>query len=306
MLITPEITYSNTGQDFTRNFNKIKNITSVYLTPEDFTCDSTDLEDIDAMFNHMVDGNLFPLHEVYSLENQSKEPTYTESLQDSSHKTYPGKDIYKLKFNWRLDYHQLISQFNGKKLRVIFGIQNRYFLSVADGDNIKGFLLSGISLQDIELFGSNMSPLRLELGNKTERASELLTLAGYRINEIDRRILEVTTTATANQMIVGVTFLGTVIETLITTDFTVTDDEYGELTFNYFNYNGGVYDLQTFFSDVTPVSLTSGCVQITSEAYIGKQRYLVEAVSTYANFVLQSSDNFVLQSGDNLTMINTI
>jgi hypothetical protein len=289
------ITFSSTGQTFDFRKNKLGILTSVYLTPEDFNFPESDLEDEDTMFDHMVDGNIFPLHQVHVTEPQNKNQEFSESLQDFSYKTYPGKDIYSIKFDWRLDYHQLISQFNGQNLRVIFGYNNKKFLTTATGSNVQGFKLSNITLDDIEINGTNLSPLRIELADKAERKVEVLTEAGYSIDRIDRRFTSIEVSATSTEMNFTMYHLGTEVTNLISTDVTVTDDANGELTFS-FNTSGLGYLLDSF-SD----TLTRGCLRVVSEGYLGRNRYTAVAVVVYDNMVWEDDYNMVWEDDYNMT-----
>ena len=286
-------TFANVGQTFDFPKNKYGVLTSVLLTTSDFECLETDLQDEDTMFGHFQDGNIFPLHNVHVSESTVKQPNRTESIQDFSYETYPGKDIYSIKYDWRPDYHQLISQFNGQELRVIFGFNNKYYLTTQNGSNVMGFKLSNIKLNDIEIIGTNLSPLLLELGDKQERKSEVYTNAGYKLSDIDRRFISFDISATSTEINFTAYFLGNEVTNIISSDVTVTDDANGELTFNFAYYGLGY--LLNSFSD----TFTRGCLSVLSEGYIGRTRYVVEAVVPYDNFVFMSGDNFVFMSGDN-------
>lgn len=288
-------TFASTGQDFDLRKNKLGILTSLYLTPIDFTLPETDLQDDDIMFGHMVDGNIFPLHQVHVTENQNKAPNYSESLQDFSYKTYPGKDIYSIKYDWRLDYHQLISQFNGQDLRVIFGYNNKKFLTTVTGSEVQGFKLSNITLDDIEINGTNLSPLRIELADKAERKVEVVTEAGYPIDRIDRRFTSIEVSATSTEMNFTMYHLGTEVTNIISTDVTVTDDTNGELSFS-FNTSGLGYLLDSF-SD----TLTRGCLRVVSEGYLGRVRYTAVAAVVYDNMVWEDDDNIVWEDDYNMT-----
>jgi hypothetical protein len=302
------ITFSNTGQTFELNKASLGNITSLLLTTSDFTLSVSDLQDEDTMFNYMLNGDVFPLHNVFDVVTQTKQIVYTDSLLDNSFRSYRGKDAFTAKYNIRPDYRQLISQFNGhdKDLRLILCFNNEYYLTTQTGSNQRGFKISDINIEDIEILNDFNTPLRIELADKSERDSEVLTNSGYKINNIDRRILSIQTEATADIISLNIEYLGNGITGIVADEITVEDQQYGELTFTTFVPGAGIYQLSDFKFGVSSVSLTGGCISIQTEGYIGRQKYTVEIVITYANFNLLSDDNFTLLSGDNIILINSV
>jgi len=301
------ITFASTGQDFDLNKNFLGEMTSIFLTPSSFSLTESELQDIDTLFNYMLDGKIFPIHRIFSYETNHKDAEYADALQDFSFRNYRGKDIFKIKYDIRPDYHQLLQQFEGQEMRLIIGMNNNSFLCTQYGDNVRGYLLSDITIEDIEIFNTNLSPLRIELADKKERDSELQVNAGYRLFDLDRRILEVeidvttTTTPSNAEATLSVSYLGNPIETLILEDIIFNDDINGDIEFNIINYNGGIYKL--YSPDAPP---TSGCVTINTYGYIGRQRYKIRIVSTYDSWVLIDGDNFVtINGGDNLVFVNT-
>jgi hypothetical protein len=303
-LTKQNITFQNTGQTFDFSKNKLGNLTGIYLTPEDAIFTETELQDLDSMFGKMVSAELFPINDVFDVSFTGKAAEYYDSPLDRSFKRYKGKDSYEIKYDLRIDYHHLLRQFESQEMRVIFGIKNRYFLMTKDGDDYKGYKLSDLSLEDIQILTSNLSPLRIELADKSERETEELIYAGYPINQIDRRILSVDVNATSTQLTMQILFGSNPIDNILQADITLTDQTHGVLTYNQFEYLGGVYELSDFLSGVTSVNLTGGCIEIQTEAYIGRQRYIVQAEITVDNFVMMDGNNFVMMDGNNFVFVN--
>lgn len=301
------ITFASTGQDFDINKNSLGEMTSLYLTTVNFSLPESELQDIDTLFDYMLDGKIFPIHRIFNYEPLHKEQTYTESIQDFSYRSYRGKDIFKIKYDIRPDYHQLLKQFEGQEMRLIIGINNNSFLCTKYNNNVRGYLLSNITIEDIEIFNTNLSPLRIELADKTERDNELQINSGYRLFDLDRRILnisiDVTTSTTPSEAeaTLSALYLGTPIETLVLEDITFNDDINGVIAFDIINYNEGIYKL--YSPDKTP---TSGCVTINSYGYIGRNKYKLRAIIAYSSWILIGGDNFVtVNGGDNLVFVNT-
>lgn len=289
------ITFSNTGRTFDFRKNNLGILTGLLLTDIDFNIPESELQDEDTMFGYFSNGDVLPLHDIHVTEPQNKTPNYTESLQDFTLKTYPGKDIFTVKYDLRIDYHQLISQFNGQNLRVILCFNNKSYLTTQTGSNVQGFRLSNITLEDIEIAGTNLSPLRIELADKSERESEVFTEAGYKIDEIDRRFINIEASTTPTEINFTAYFLGDEVTTIISSDVTVTDDTNGELTFS-FNPSGLGYLLDSFSN-----TLTRGCLKVVSEGYLGRVRYTAVAVVAYDNMVWEDDYNMVWEDDYNMT-----
>lgn len=299
------ITFASTGQNFDLNKNDLGEMTSLFLTPSDFSLLESELNDIDALFNYMLDGKIFPIHRIFSYETNHKEVEYKDALQDFSFRSYRGKDIFKVKYDIRVDYHQLLQQFQGHEMRLIIGVNNNSFLCTESGTNVRGYLLSNITLEDIEIFNTNLSPLRIELANKTERDSEKHVKVDYRLFDLDRRILSVSAIATTNdigedlRIILTATFNGVPIDTLVKSDISINDDINGNVEFEFIDYLEGTYKLEGF-----DAALTKGCLTVTADGYIGRNRYSVTIRATYDNYVFYTGDNYVFMTGDNYVFIN--
>lgn len=300
------ITYASTGLDFNPNRNLLGHMTSLFITPADFEMPESDLQDLDTMFDYILDSKIFPIHRIFNYELQHKESVYTESAQNFSYRSYKGKDRFKIKYDIRLDYHQLLKQFEGQNLRLIIGMNNDSFLCTKNGSNVRGFLLSDFTVEDLEVFSTNLAPLRIELGEKSERNHDTYVTAGYQLEDIDRRIATIDVKVTSESILVNpdvimeVTFQGDPVLNLTASDIVFTDEVNGELPPDVVDYMDGVYKLGAFGAE-----LTRGCVTINAYGYIGRQKYKLEITVPYDNWNLMSGDNFVTMGGDNLIFVNT-
>lgn len=281
-------------------------MTSLFLTPDNFEFTESELQDIDVVFDYMLDGKIFPIHRIFNYEKNSKDAEYNEALQDFSFRSYRGKDIFKISYDIRPDYQQLLRQFEGSSLRLLIGMNNNSFLCTKNGENYRGYLLSDLTIEDLDIFNTNLTPLRIELSDKKERDTEEIIKVDYRLYDIDKRIVSINIDVTTTDILesasatLSVKYLDTPVDSLILSDITFVDDKNGQIDFDVINYNGGIYKLTS--PDSQP---TSGCITINSYGYIGRQRYKLRIIAEYTSFLLMSGDDFELMSGDVFDLINT-
>jgi len=302
---TPNTTLASTGSTLESSKNRLGNASSLILTLPAFECSESDLQDIDFMIEQMSLGNIFPIHKIFDLGKQDKEPTYNESIQDYSYRGYRGKNIFQAKFDLRLDYHQLLQQFTNRSLRVIYCYNNKSFAVTQNGSNVRGFMLSNLTVEDLDLFATNLSPIRLEHAYKSELDLITIVDTDYQTSEIDRRIVTLETIATETEITLSVKFLGNTVSTLSASDVTVTDELHGAVSYSIFNYLGGVYKLSGFNLIGSPVVISSGCVGVLSEVYMGRQRYIVEAAISYTVYDTFESGIYETFESGNYELYNT-
>jgi hypothetical protein len=264
--------FKSTGRTLDLNRNILGQLTSIIITKPDFEFSE---HDIDSMIEYMAEGNIFPVHRVLEIENQDEQPQYKKSKQDFSFRTYKGKNIQLIKYDFRLDYHQLLRQFEGQKLRVIYCLNNNSLLAVKNGLNYSGFLMSDFTVEDIDLFATNLSPLRIELDIKDEiNLMEHIKL-DYLITEIDRRIVNIEANVQSTSVNLFITYLGIGISSFISSDMSISDIN-GFTSFNFTNNGGGGYLLNGLSSD-----LIQGCINILSEIFVGNVKYSISVAITY-------------------------
>ena len=122
--------------------------------------------------------------------------------------------------------------------------------------------------------------------------SDELNVYGYECavdwtpQKIDRLVLNLSLVFGDDSMTVRTRYLNENITGLQNTDFTITDDNNGNITFATFEPGEGVYRLAGF-SD----SITSACLSIQSTIYIGAKRFLFNYVVTIVTYRLTEDDD---------------
>ena len=296
------ITIPDTLRTFERNSDKYKLTESLFITPDDFTFTTAQFEDDDYWYSQLGI-NIFPLHGITSFASEDTKNTYQESIQDFSYKTNNGKYKQRVRYDWSLDYHQLINELSGQNLKVIY-VSGRVLRATQPSTGvISGFTMSLFDLEKI-LFTTpdtvGNSELFLEWADSNE-----LNETGYEVEvdwnpgKMDRLVLNIQLVVGDESLTMGVKYLSENITGISSGDITITDALNGNITFTTFVPGDGIYILSGF-SD----TLTHACLYIQSTLYIGYKKFTFIAVVTVdVGFDLMSGDGFDLMSGDGFDLI---
>lgn len=302
-ITNPNTTFESTGRDFDVNHNFIQNTKGVFVVDKDVTITHDQLETSGYMFELFQNGQLFPIHMVQDVVPKNEEPVYIESLQDRSYEARPGRIRHVLRYNFRLDYHQVINQFSGTDLYVIYYDGDKKIMLTEVSDDIyRGITTNRLNLEKFTPFtnGSNIvySDLDIELKDSDEISyTGKIVEVDWLPELIDNLFISVKVISIDEDQITFTAKYNTIdITTIQSSDITVRDDTNGLLTFTTFNYLTGSYKLEGF-SD----KLTKGCLTVNAEGYIGRTRYRVQVVVEITNnAIFGDENNIIFGDGNNM------
>lgn len=299
-------TLPDTRISFDSNVNNMGQIKGVFVTQKDFYFSSSeDLLDFDIWFQALGDDRLIPLHGCYEVDNLSEETIYNESIQDYTYESRPGKLRYKLKYNWTIDYYQIVESLSGTDLYVIIYDTNNNIYATKDGSTYRGFKTSHIQLEKLYLqIGQNpaFSPLDIEWYDSNEWIKYgVVKHVDWMPQEIDRIFTTINVEyADSNNLNFSARWLSNPVIDIEQSGVSLTDDVNGSLSFGLYSYSGGVYRMSNFSGE-----LVQGTLRILSNAYIGCATYRVIAVVIITNYLLfEDGDRLMLENGDLLILDN--
>lgn len=265
-------TYPDTLRTFAINSNNFKQVESLFVTPDTFSFTTEQFEDADFWYSNLG-VNIFPIHSASDFTIMDSETVYKESLHNFTFKTDDGKYRHKVKFNFSLDYHQLLNELSGQKLRIIYASGMWLRATQSTPGVIQGFQVSAFELEKI-LFNLNTS-----IGNSDIFIELLdtddLNIRGYERQmtwspaDMDRLVLNIILLYAVDTVTMYANYLGEPITTIESSDITWNDDASDPLTFSLFLNSGGVYQMGGF----SPELPTTGCLSVQSTLYIGQKRY---------------------------------
>lgn len=218
---------------------------------------------------------LFPIHEAKENENQSEETLYYTSQQDFQYKIYDGKIRFVLRFNYNIEFHQLLSIYSGQYFKGFLYDKNNNLYGVIDSTQIKGFDLDFIDLKKI-ILGNSQTPAWSELYLEFSDAQELLNAVIEKPDWIISKVKNVPLlisdiTAPSSDVIkflVTDTYCEIPIEGLLEADFTILDNTYGSISFDSFTELGeGYYQIDG------DNDYTNGTINIDTLYYNASQEY---------------------------------
>jgi hypothetical protein len=218
---------------------------------------------------------LFPVHGGKETDNQSDETIYHESLQDFQYKKYDGKVRFVLKFDYDIEFHQLLAEYSGQYFKGFLYDKNNNLYGVLDSTQVKGFDFDLIDLKKITL-GNSQAPAWSELLLELSDAQEFLSMIVDKPNWIISKIKNVpllisnitTPSADVIKFLVTDTYCDVPIEGLLEGDFSILDNTYGAISFDVFTEVGnGYYQIDG------DNNYTSGTINIDTLEYNASQTY---------------------------------
>lgn len=292
------ITIPDTLRTFDQNTDKYKLTESLFITPEDFTFTAAQFIDDDFWYDNLGI-NIFPLHGITQFSNEDTKNTFVESQQDFTYLLNKGKYRQRVRYDWSLDYHQLINELSGQNLRIIYVSGKILRATETSAGLIRGVSLSAFELEKI-LFNTGdsigNSELFLELLDSDE-----INVSGYEVEvdwqpkKMDRLVINIALTFSEDAITMLLKYLNQNITGISASDITITDDINGDITFSTFVPGNGVY-LLSGFSD----TIRNACINIQSTLYIGRKRFtFIIAVIVENNFIYEDDDNKIYENDDN-------
>lgn len=302
-------TLPDTRRTLTSTQNNYGNIEGAFAAKKTFSFASIeDFKNIDNWYQALSDGNIIPLHRVYEVDNRSEETVYNESIQDYTYMSRIGKIRYVLKYDWTVDYYQVVEQLSGSDLYVFFYDVNKNVYGTSDdGVSIRGFKTSRLQLEKMPFqIGQepSFSPLDIEFKDSNEWVRRgVVEQVTWLPSEVDRLFISIRIEYVDSS---NLNFSATWLSEGVQVDqagVTLTDDSNGELTFNFYDYSGGVHRLSDFYAGAISSSLTSGILNVQTDLYLGCARYIVIAQIEVTNYFLyENDDRLALENSDLLTI----
>jgi hypothetical protein len=292
----------DTLRTFELNHDKFSQAESIFVTPASFSFSIANFEDADYWYSQLGI-NIFPIHSISDFQPQDDPTAYNKSKQDFTYQTNAGKYRHKIKYDFSLDYHQIISEIKGD-IRIIYASKNILRGTSTDGIMVRGFSVSTFQLEKI-LFGmlnsTGNSDILIELSNTDE-----LNIYGYEKEmdwspaQMDRLVLNISLTYNTDSITMRAKYLDQNISTITANDLTFTDDTNGNLTFTTFIPGDGIYVMSGFSAQPTTGTL---CIQST--LYIGGKRYSFNvSIVVTSNQVWLDDNNRTWLNGDNRIFLN--
>jgi len=296
------IEYPDVLQTLSLNTDKYRLTECLFITPESFSWRSDEFEVADFWYSNLGT-NIIPLQGVLEFNPEDEEMITNDSLQDFTYKLRDGRYRHRLMFDWSLDYHNLVSQFSGQKVRVVYASGNVLRAYINDADEVYGLLTNTFELEKIKFTTINStgnSNLLIELNNALDLNYEVEVDWSPKL--MDRLVVNIQLIYGESTITLRVKYNSENITGISASDITITDDIYGDITFSQFEPGEGVYVLGGF-SD----NLVSGCLSLQSSFYIGAKRYNYKFTAQITqNLDFIDGTNFELISGDNLDLIDKI
>jgi len=295
-------TLLNTGRSFAENSNFLQNIRDIFITKKDFTFTEADLVDDTYFFNAFSNLDIMPIHKVLDLIPENEEPVIYKSLQDYPYLERKGKYKHTLKFDFDLAFHQIIESYSGSDLYIIYCDSARHIIATEVSEGIyRGLTTDMIELNKPDIFTKGSQPAFSDL-QIALRYPEEITESGkiFQVNwlpsEIDKAFINLRVEAIGSDYInFTVRFNNLNVTTIGTSDVTLTDENNGDINGFFLNQLGGVYQLQ-----LSEPLITTGCLTINSNVYLGKARYTYRiVVEIVNNAVWGSGDNEIWGDGNN-------
>lgn len=264
----------DTKQGFSDNSPRLVLISGVFITKKTFTIPISDITDINVFYDAIENDDITPLHFIKEFRPNDEELVTKESIQDYSYKLRSGRYKHKLVYVLTLEKHQFIELLSDTDLNIIYYDRGKNIIMTSDdGVNARGFTTNRLILEKL-LFPESTTPafsiLDIELNDSTELTSRgIIKNVTWQPSDVDRLFMAINIEyVDADTLNFSASYLGVDIDNIEPTDVTITDNYYGELSFNLFNYLGGVYSLSGFSSE-----LISGRLEIKSTLYLGCARY---------------------------------
>jgi hypothetical protein len=260
-----------------------------------------DVEDPDFWQALLENNDLTPLHYVKEIEFLDEETFYQESRHDFTYKLRDGKQRQKIKYTWTLEKHQVVDEMSGTDLYVIPYDRNKNVYLVEDGGYLRGIKTTRLQLEKF-IYATESEPSWSVLDIEYKELATVIHNAGFRLEDIDRLFMSLNIEYIDQDTLnFSASYNGDEIDSIQSSDVTVTDNVNGVLTFSLFNYLGGVYQLSGF-----SLPLICGKLEVLSTLYLGCTSYIVKVVVTpiVANFDFEDGVNFDFEDSINFEFEN--
>jgi hypothetical protein len=268
--------------------------------------DTNDFADYDVWRDALESGDLIPLNFIQEFEQQNEETVFVESQQNYNYRARKGKYSHIYKFDWTLDYHQIVETLSEKDYYVIPWDRNWNLRATERDGVIQGFSVNHIVLKEMEDSDGTspaLSPLSVEYTDPDEwNVNGVTEQVTWNPEDINRLFMSITVDyVDSDNLNFSASWLGDSVDDISSSDITVTDDINGVLSFALFNYLGGVYQLSNFSA-----SLTTGTLSILSDLYLGCSKYKVAiTVSVTNRIAFENLDTLITEvTLDNLIYEN--
>jgi hypothetical protein len=282
---------------YASNLNEFAMIRGIFITNKDFSIPVDDFTDLETWRQGLEDGNIVPVYYIQEFEDRSEETIYGESLQDNTYYNRAGKYRHLFKFDFSDERHQTLEALSGTDLYVYYWDINWHIYGCREGDNVRGFKTNRIILEkQVWASGNNpmLSPLDIEWKDSNDwNQNGYVEKVTWNPNNIDRLFLSIEIVSISSVWLnFTAKYNGQFINDIEASGITLTDDINGELTFSFFNYAAGIYQLSDF-SD----NLTYGVLQVVSNIYLGCASYRVESYVPVTTYLVYEDDNRIAFEG---------
>lgn len=282
--------------------NSYTYISGYFITEKENLFSSTDdVEDSDFWTTLLENNDITPLHYVKEIDFVDEETVYQESIQDFSYLLRDGKQRQKIKYTWTLEKHQTVDEMSGTDLYVIPYDRNKNVYLVEDGSYLRGIKTNRLQLEKF-IYATESTPAWSVLDIEYNELPTVIHNAGFRLEDIDRLFMSLTIEYLDQDTLnFSASYNGSSIDTISSSDVTITDEINEVLTFSLFNYLGGVYQLSGFSSQ-----LIRGKLEVLSTLYLGCVSYIVkvEVTPVVVNADFEDSVNYEFEDSINLDFEN--
>jgi hypothetical protein len=298
MLIRRQI-LPTTGQTLDDVTSKLKAIKGCILVIKTLTLTQANILNYLVMAGHVSTLSMFPFHNAKNFTPEDEEPVYKKSKQDFTYKIKGKKYKHSMAFDYGTTFQQIVNSFSGTDLYVIYYDHDWNLILTTDDNGLtyRGFKTSLINFEEPNFPTTSESMVKklvIELKDSTELSERgrVIKLT-YPPEIIDRLFAQLAVSMYIDHAIIHLTYKGTDINDLLSSDISIIDDYSGAISFTLFNYSGGIYSISGF--DKTP---TTGCLTITNSLYVARIRYSASSDIVGTSHVLfENGDACLFEDG---------
>ena len=230
------------------NFSDLTGITSLFLCTTTTSLTLTNALTASNWIALIASKNIFPIHNIKDVQNDSEQPDIKESKQNFRYQARRGKYRFTCLVNVDVDYFIDLKKYEGQNLKAYFGDKNGNLIGVSDSTNFSPFTLSSIIIQKIGFgkFESSYVGITIDLAKPEEMESGYTFKPDFYLFDLVNEEVTISDISADDEysMVFTVTnSCGDGITGLVATDFTLVDDISGTLTLDGFTEVGsGVYN----------------------------------------------------------------
>jgi uncharacterized protein (TIGR02145 family) len=104
---------------------------------------------LDGWLDSIAAFEVFPIHRIIDVEDNSEEPTLFESRSNRRYQQRHGKYRYNFRTSVPVEWYDRLKAYEGQRLDAIFGDVNGNVIGRGDGDNIKPITVESIMVRKI-------------------------------------------------------------------------------------------------------------------------------------------------------------